>query len=110
MKIRTFRKCINRRKEYRYYPKYTHKILGIGLGQDTRYICGKVRARWDNGKFIVSIIKPRYTFLGHPVYLRLNGVYSAMTDRWLGHCYISPEGDYYVYGPDNKGMLIKTNN
>ena len=89
MKIRTFRKCINRRKEYRYYPKYTHKILGIGLGQDTRY---------------------RYTFLGHPVYLRLNGVYSAMTDRWLGHCYISPEGDYYVYGPDNKGMLIKTNN
>jgi hypothetical protein len=44
------------------------------------------------------------------VYLRLNGVYSAMTDRWLGHCYISPEGDYYVYGPGNKGMLIKTNN
>ena len=109
MKIRTFRKCINRKKDYKYLPKYTHKIFGIGLGEDTRYICGKVRARMQNGKFIVHIVKPNYTFLGHPVYLKLSGVYHAMTDKWLGHLYEDPFGTKYVYGPDNKGPLRKCN-
>lgn len=107
MKIRTFRKCINREKEYKYFPKYTRKIKGIGLGEDTRYTYGKVYAIRRNGKFIISFIKATYTFCGHPVYLKLDGVYDYITDRWLGHCYISPNGDKYVYGPYNKGNLIK---
>ena len=109
MKIRTFRKCINRKKDYKYLPKYTNKIFGIGLGEDTRFFCGKVRARMYNGKFIVQVVKPNYTFCGHPVYLKLDGVYHAMTDKWLGHLYVSPSGEKYVYGSDNKGPLVKCN-
>lgn len=56
MKLRIFRKCINRKKDYKHFPKYTHKILGIGLGENTKYICGKAHAEWQNGKFVVTII------------------------------------------------------
>jgi hypothetical protein len=51
MKVRTFRKCINRKKDYKYYPYYTHLIFGIGLGEDTKYMCDKMRAWRENGKW-----------------------------------------------------------
>ena len=51
MKVRTFRKCINRKKDYKYYPHYMHLIFGIGLGEHTKYKCDKMRAWRENGKW-----------------------------------------------------------
>ena len=55
MKLRTFKKCINRKKDYKYYPHYTHLIFGIGLGEDTKYKCGKLRAYRNNGKWVFEL-------------------------------------------------------
>ena len=49
MKIRIFKKCINRRKPYKHYPKYTRQIVGCGIGEGSVYWHG--RMRWENGKF-----------------------------------------------------------
>lgn len=51
MKVRTFKKCINRKRDYRYFPHYTHSIFCIGLGEDTKYMCGKMRAWRENRKW-----------------------------------------------------------
>lgn len=49
MKIRTFKKCINRTKSYKHYPKYTNKIVGVGFGDCAVYWCG--RMRWEKDRF-----------------------------------------------------------
>lgn len=56
MKVRTFRKCINR-GWYKRVPKYACQILGIGLGEDTRYKYKKMRAHRNNGRWIFELIK-----------------------------------------------------
>jgi len=58
MKIRTFKKCINRKKYYKYYPKYTRLIVGTGLGSYAVYWYG--RMRWENGKFELKERKVLY--------------------------------------------------
>lgn len=58
MKIRTFKKCINRKKMYKHYPKYTNQIVGTGLGASVVYWCG--RMRWENGKFELKSHKVYY--------------------------------------------------
>jgi hypothetical protein len=42
MKRRTFFKCINRRKPYKHYPKYTSHIMCTHAPGKVIYTCGKL--------------------------------------------------------------------
>lgn len=57
MKVRIFKKCINGNCQYKRVPKYATQIYGIGLGEDTQYKCGKMRAYRNNGKWVFELNK-----------------------------------------------------
>lgn len=57
MKVRIFRKCINRNCEYKRCPKHATLILGIGLGENTKYKYRKMCAYRINSKWHFNVSK-----------------------------------------------------
>lgn len=58
MKLRQFRKCINRIDHHKFlyghWPAYMSKIMSVGIGDGQIVYCGKVEARYSeqsDGKF-----------------------------------------------------------
>ena len=47
-----------------------------------------------------------YMFCGKSVIITNNNVYC--NGSWIGHLYIDENGQKYVYGPKNKGMIHET--
>ena len=60
MKIRIFKKGINNNFGYKRTPKYATQILGIGLGEDTKYMYGRMIAYRNNGKWVFKLADEKH--------------------------------------------------
>lgn len=51
--------------------------------------------------------RTEYEFCGHPVIISNGGVYRTDTGKWIGHLYEDDHGQKWVYGPLNKGQIMR---